>query len=149
MGKHADNGGYIGVWPYHVGVIAPFGFAPPGLDDAVGRTLWGLLARKRRQGPVTLATLQGVPVSRAALAAGDRYVWPVGHHGDGGYRLAHLRACVGVAASVDALVLFHGPDPPPEMGWVLAVARRLGTATRSVRVTEPAADRVTGRGQDR
>lgn len=136
MGKHADNGSYTGVWPYHVGVIAPYRFDSPQLEAAVVRSLWGLLARKRRQVPISLTTFWGDPVGRAAGVAAKRYGWASGSMGGSDDRAEHLRSCVLVAASVDAVVLFHGAELPSELGWVLAVARRLGSATRAVRVGE-------------
>ena len=149
MGKHASDGSHVGAFPYHVGVISPCRFDSPGLDAAVVRSLWGLLARKRRQMPISLTTFWGEPIGRAAGVAARRYGWANGSMGGSDDRAEHLRSCVQVCASVDAVVLFHGPELPPEMAWVLAVARRLGTATRSIRVTEPTAGRATGLRQDR
>jgi hypothetical protein len=94
VGKHADNGGHVGAFPYHVGVIAPYRFDSPGLDEAVGRSLWGLLARKRRQVPISLTTFWGEPVGRAAGVAGKQYGWPCGSMGLTDDRLEHLRSCV-------------------------------------------------------
>ncbi len=128
-------------YPFHVAVAAPPWFSHLELARHVGARLSALTVRVRWRQPVRVYALIGEPVCAAAGEAGERYGWhvtAVAARGDRPDLPALLRTHVHLAATVDALVIFHGPgEPPADLTRLADSCRWLGTPVRTVRV-EPA-----------
>ena len=110
---------------FHLGVIAPPGYAPPARPLAV--RLRGLLARRRER--IALRSVFGEPVAVLVGRIAKEMGWLDAMHGPpvGG----HKREWVALVSGVNAVAVVHPGGPlHPDLWRVCQVAKWLGVAVR-------------------
>ena len=132
MGKTVANSrAEVPNW-FHVGVIAPPGYDPPGFEAQVARKLTKLLGPKSRTHRIGIYGVWAEPVSRAVVEASKANGWHLlGHAVErGGGRCAWLRVWLMIAVGCDAMIVFGPSDPTMEL--VLAMCQEIRCGTRRV-----------------
>lgn len=120
---------------FSLGVVAPLGFAPPGLERFVKNKLRAMLIQKRRTHRVFVQGVMGETVFRAAVELAQLEFGTNGASPGGGGRpnryAEHLRACANVATFADAVVIVHdGTGLTADMRRLVDVCRWLRTEVR-------------------
>ena len=117
---------------FHVGVIAPPGYDPPGFEVRVSRTLAKLLGPKSRTHKIGICGVWAEPVSAAVVEASKGNGWHLsGHAVDrGGGRCGWLRVWLMIAVASDAIIVFGPTDPT--LDTVLAMCREIRCGIRRV-----------------
>jgi hypothetical protein len=127
----------IPVW-FHLGVVAPPGWEPPGGHGRVMSKLMGLVRpRERRKERIGITGVCGEPITRDGKPLMAERGWHVSSHvrnPDKRYELAHRSACAQVAAGVDALVVFHSGRLTRDMNDLLWWCDWLGVPWRVIRL---------------
>jgi len=98
---------------FHVGVIAPPGYDPPGFEEQVSRTLTKLLGPKSRTHKIGIKGVWAEPVSIAVAEASKVSGWDLSGHAvdrESG-QCGWFRVWLMIAATYDALIAF-GPSEP-------------------------------------
>ena len=117
---------------FHVGVIAPPGYDPPGFEVQVSRTLTKLLGPKSRTHKIGIYGVWAEPVSIAAVEASKASGWHLSGHAvdrESG-RCGWLRVWLMIAVSCDALIVFGPTDPTMET--VLSMCREIRCGVRRI-----------------
>lgn len=115
---------------FHVGVIAPPGYDPPGFEAHVATTLAKLLGPKSRAHKIGILSTWAEPVGNAVTDSAAANGWHSAGHavdrmsGDAGW----IRCWLQIAAASEALVVF-GPTTPA-MEVVLELCGRIGCCVR-------------------
>lgn len=122
---------------FTLGVVAPHGFAPPGVERFVKNKLRAMLTDKRRTHRVFVQGVMGEAVFRAAVELAQMELGTNGSSPGGGGRanryVEHLRACANVATFADAVVIVHdGRGLTSDMRRLADVCRWLRTEVRVI-----------------
>jgi len=117
---------------FHVGVIAPPGYDPPGFEAQVSRKLTKLLGPKSLTHTIGICGVWAEPVSIAVAEASKENGWQLSGNAvdrESG-RCGWLRVWLMIAATCDALIVFGPSDPT--MDLVLAMCREIRCGVRRV-----------------
>lgn len=103
-------------YPFHLAVLAPFGFASPALERFLMLATGHVLSRRiQRHQPITLQTVVGEEISNTCAAVSKVRGW--GHSCFARPDTAR-RVFAELAAISDGVLIVHDGELPADLRWV-------------------------------